>query len=114
MRGLWLIAVVAVLWPATGQAAAPECIYVDEADENSRLWFEDDGTLVTERFGDQTRYPTSIGAGTGIMTRMYRPEDPAKPEQPVLVYDLSGIAKPGAPQSIVFAFANVYLPVCGK
>lgn len=113
-RALIPFAVAAVLWPGIGRAGDPDCDYVDEADPNSRLWIEDDGTLVTERLGERTRYPTSMGAGTGIMTRMYRPEDLAKPEQPILIYDLSDIAKPGAPQSIAFAFGNVYLSTCGK
>ena len=112
----WLIAfaLVAALCPVTGQAGEPDCVYVDEADPNSRLWFEEDGALVTERLGNRMRYPASMGAGTGIMTRMYQPEDPAKPEQPILIYDLSDIAKPGAPAGIVFAFGNVYLSSCGK
>lgn len=114
MRGLIPFAVAAALWPGAGQAAEPECVYVDEADPNSKMWIEDDGTLVTERLGEQTRYPTSMGAGTGIMTRMYQPEDPAKPEQAILIYDLSDIAKPGAPAGIAFAFGNVYLSTCGK
>ncbi len=114
MRGLIPLAVVAALWPGAGQAVEPECVYVDEADPNSKMWIEDDGALVTERLGSRMRYPTSMGAGTGIMTRMYQPEDPTKPAQPILIYDLSDIAKPGAPQSIVFAFGNVYLPECGK
>ena len=113
-RGLIPFAVLAMLWPGVGQASEPECVYIDEADPNSKMWFEDDGTLVHERFGERTRYPTSMGGGTGIMTRMYQPEDPSEPEIPVLVYDLSDIARPGTPQSIVFAFANVYLLRCGK
>lgn len=114
MRALMPFVVIATLWPGIGQGAEPECIYVDEADENAKLWFEDDGALVTERLGNRTRYPTSMGAGTGIMTRMYQPEDPSKQEAPVLVYDLTEIAKTGAPSSIVFAFGNVYLSTCGN
>jgi len=114
MRGLIPFAVLAVLWPGAGQAADPDCVHIDEADPNSKLWFEDDGALVHERRGERTRYPTSMGAGTGIMTRMYQAEDPSKPDIAVLVYDLGGIARPDAPQSIVFAFGNVYLPTCIK
>ncbi|MBO6520977.1 MAG: hypothetical protein JJ900_06420 [Rhodospirillales bacterium] len=113
-RRLIPFAVVAALWPMAGQAGDPACVFVDEADPNSKIWFDDDGALVTERLGNRTRYPTSMGAGTGIMTRMYQPEDPSKPEAPILVYDLTDIAKPGAPQSIVFAFGNVYLQRCGR
>jgi hypothetical protein len=113
MRRLIPFVLAAVIWPGVGEAGEAACIYVDEADENSCLWFADDGALITERLGNRTRYPTSMGAGTGIMTRMYQPEDPSMPEIPVLVYDLSEIARPGAPTSIVFAFGNVYLPKCG-
>lgn len=97
---------------AAQNSQAPRCVYVDEADPNARLWLENDGTLVAERLGEQTRYPTSMGGGTGIMTRVYRAENPDEPEIGVLFVDLSDIAKPGAPTSLAVAFGNVYVPRC--
>lgn len=101
-----------MLAPDKPQANDPTCVYMTEADPHSKIWFDDDGAMITERLGERARYPMSTGGGTGIMTRIYHPDDPSLPTAAVLFYDLSEIAKPGAPQSIVFAFANAYLPTC--
>jgi len=93
-------------------SAEPDCVYIDQADPHSRMWLDDDGALVTERLGNVVRYPTSTGGGTGIMTRIYRPEDPKHTPQPILFVDLSEIAKAGAPTTLVVAFGNVYMPEC--
>jgi len=106
------LSVLLILAPDRARADEPACVYLTEADPHSKLWFDDDGAMITERLGERLRYPTSSGGGTGIMTRIYHPEDPALPTASVLVYDLSEIAKLGAAQSIVFAFANAYLPDC--
>lgn len=105
------LALAGLLAPAAAKAE-PECIYVSQPDPHSRIWLEDDGTLVTERLGERLRYPTSTGAGTGIMTRIYHPADSAMEPVPVLFVDLSEIAKEGAPKSLVVAFGNVYLSEC--
>lgn len=109
-----LLSVLLILAPDRARADEPACVYMTEADPHSKLWFDDDGAMITERLGERLRYPTSSGGGTGLMTRIYHPEDPSIPAAAVLFYDLSEIAKPDAPQSIVFAFANAYLPMCKK
>lgn len=108
------LAIAAVSSVAPIAAAAPQCVYRDEANpENSFIWFERstlDGEAFVHQFnGEKHVYGDRIGSGgTGIMTVGYRDSDGKIAS--VLVIDLSEIAKPGAPQSVIAYDGNAFWP----
>lgn len=109
---LLLLSIVVSIGFLLSIAVADDCIYTDVVDENSTLWWDKDGVLITKYYDKTERYPLSMGGGTGIMTRGYFKDEMDEDPLPVLIIDLSDKARLGSPTSAVVAHGNLYWSNC--